>query len=344
MKKLKVAVVGGSGYGAGELLRILFGHPNVEIIAVVSSSKQGEPIAESHKNLAGFTDLRFTEKSLEEVAGEVEVMFFALPHKTAKTIIPGIMGDHPQTAIIDLSGDFRLKDPAVYEKYYGTPPAEDLLGKFVYGLSEYNRTKIVGAKYIANPGCFATGTLFALLPLAAEGLLKGTVVVDAMTGSSGSGVQPKPGTHHPHRDGNFWAYKVLEHQHEPEILQCIHEKGDNEFGFAFIPHSLPLVRGIFTTATIVLKDDVPFEKIERTYEKHYADKKFVRRVASSPQLKMVAGTNFIEYSLKKRGNTLVVMTAIDNLVRGAAGQAIQNMNIMFGLEETAGLFVPSVCP
>lgn len=338
-----VAIVGGSGYGAAELLRILSSHPRVKVVRVLSRSNAGKEVADVHPNLRGFYGLKFSGAGIEEAAREASIVFFATPHKVAMGDVPKIVDSRGVRAIIDLSGDFRLKDPDLYRKYYkATHEAVDLLPGFVYGLPETNRALIRRARCLASPGCFPTGSLLALLPLAERGLLKGDVVVDAKTGSSGSGVDPSPTTHHPERAQDFRAYKMFEHQHEPEIVQCLRQAGAKDFGLTFIAHSAPMVRGIFTTAYVNL--DMTAEEVRRLYRKHYRDEKFVRVVNGSPRCSVVAGTNFCDIGVAANGRKCVVMTAIDNLVKGGAGQAVQSMNIMRGFDETEGLWFPGTRP
>ena len=247
MKRFIAAVIGGSGYGASEIIRRLLLHPDVELVKVASIDHVGENVASAHPTLEGLTDLVFQNLPPEEAAAGMDVVFLGLPHKVAATVVPKIVGKGAK--IIDLSGDFRLKDVASYERYYGgTHPCPELLARAVYGLPELNRAAIRGADLIASPGCFATTIELGLLPLAKAGLLKGAVETVGITGSSGSGAAPQAGTHHPVRAVNLRTYKPLHHQHIPEIAETLASAGAVGFALHFVPVSAPLSRGIFVTS------------------------------------------------------------------------------------------------
>lgn len=343
MKKIKVSIIGGSGYGGSELLRILLFHPHVEIVRVVSRKHAGEPLFAVHPNLRNVTDLKFCSEEIEATAEASDVLFFSAPHLVSMNEIPRIVGRKNVRLIVDLSGDFRLKETSLFEKFYHAKHASpQLLGNFVYGLPEFAREEIARARCVASPGCFPTGALLALMPLAKEGLLKGDVIVDSKTGSSGSGADPSAGTHHPERAADFRAYKLFEHQHEPEIVQCLRSGGENKFHLTFVAHSAPMVRGIFTTAYARL--DTSAGKIEDIYRKRYGKEKFVRLVDGSPRCAVVAGTNYCDIAVAASDGRVVIMTAIDNLVKGGAGQAVQSMNIALGFDETTGLTFPGTHP
>ena len=227
MTKIRTAIFGGSGYGGSELLRILLFHPNAEVVMATANEHAGKSVGDVHKNLLGLTDLRFSQAPAElDSMDDIDVAFFALPHGEALRLIPQLPKN---VKAIDLSGDFRIDDPSVFEKFYKREQtAPELQKSFIYGLTETNREAIRGAQFIANPGCFATSTLLALAPMVNSGLLTGTVVVDAKTGSSGSGAKPAPNTHHPQRMNSFYAYKPFQHQHVPEIEQHLGEVGEFE--------------------------------------------------------------------------------------------------------------------
>ena len=247
--------------------------------------------------------------------------------------------------IVDMSGDFRLRDAATYEKFYGAKhPHPELLGTFVYGLPEMNREKIRAAKYVASPGCFATTIELALLPLAKVGLLDGAVVhVQGITGSSGSGIAPQAGTHHPSRAGNLKTYKPLEHQHVPEIVQTLEDGGAKGIELRFVPVSAPLTRGIFATCFLELPESIDKTKLASLFDETYAREPFTRRPkARLPEVVAVAGSNYVEvgFAVGPASNgkrTVTCFSAIDNLIKGGAGQAIQNMNIILGVDEKASL-------
>ncbi|CAN5853125.1 N-acetyl-gamma-glutamyl-phosphate reductase [soil metagenome] len=336
MDKIKIAIFGGSGYGGSELLRILLFHPNAEIVFVTANEHAGKAVGEVHKNLFGLTDLKF-EKSPEDLSAlkELDLAFFALPHGQALNQIPNLP---PNVKVIDLSGDFRIDDAETFQTFYKLEhTATDLQKKFVYGLTETNREQIKSASYIANPGCFATATLLALAPMVKSGLLTGKIIVDAKTGSSGSGAKAAANTHHPQRMNSFYAYKPFEHQHVPEISQHLKAVGEFENELVFMTHSLPVSRGIFASVYLETTNLLTNEDVKNLYELFYKDSFFVRIVENSPDINWVKTTNFCDIAAHSNGNQIVVFSAIDNLVKGAAGQAVQNMNLMFGLEETTGL-------
>ncbi|HQU85893.1 MAG TPA: N-acetyl-gamma-glutamyl-phosphate reductase [Pyrinomonadaceae bacterium] len=334
-EKIKIAIFGGSGYGGSELLRILLFHPNAEIVLVTANEHAGKSVGEVHKNLFGLTDLKF-EKSPEDLSAlDVDAAFFALPHGQALSLIPSL----PENVkVIDLSGDFRIDDKDVFKQFYKLEHTADALqAKFVYGLTETNREQIKSANYIANPGCFATATLLALAPLVKSGLLTGKVIVDAKTGSSGSGAKAAANTHHPQRMNSFYAYKPFTHQHVPEIAQHLKTLGNFENDFVFMTHSLPVSRGIFASCYLETTNILTNEDLKNLYQLFYKDSFFVRVVENSPDINWVKTTNFCDIAAHSNGKQIAVFSAIDNLVKGAAGQAVQNMNLMFGLDETCGL-------
>jgi N-acetyl-gamma-glutamyl-phosphate reductase len=334
--KIKVAIFGGSGYGGSELLRILLFHPNVEIALVTANEHAGKAVADVHKNLYGLTGLRF-ETAPEDLSAleNIDVAFFALPHGQALKLVPRL----PENVkVIDLSGDFRISDAEVFQKFYKLEhTATDLQKKFVYGLTETNREAVRLARYIANPGCFATATLLALAPMIKNGLIAGKIIVDAKTGSSGSGIKAAANTHHPQRMNSFYAYKPFQHQHVPEIEQHLREVGDWNDDFVFMTHSLPVSRGIFASCYVETKDELSAEKVKKFYSDFYQNSFFVRIVENSPDINWVKTTNFCDIAVYSNGKQIAVFSAIDNLVKGAAGQAVQNMNLMFDLDEKTGL-------
>ncbi len=336
MNKIKIAIFGGSGYGGSELLRILLFHPNAEIVLVTANEHAGKAVGEVHKNLFGLTDLKF-EKSPEDLLKleDIDVAFFALPHGQALNLIPNLPKN---VKAIDLSGDFRINDAQTFQQFYKLEhTAADLQKQFVYGLTETNREAIKTAKYIANPGCFATATLLALAPMVKSGLLNGKIIVDAKTGSSGSGAKAAANTHHPQRMNSFYAYKPFQHQHIPEIKQHLNEVGEFANELVFMTHSLPVSRGIFASCYLETKVNLTSEDVKNLYELSYKDSFFVRLVENSPDINWVKTTNFCDIAVHSSGKQIAVFSAIDNLVKGAAGGAVQNMNLMFGLDEKTGL-------
>jgi N-acetyl-gamma-glutamyl-phosphate reductase common form len=333
--KLRIAVFGGSGYGGSELLRILLFHPNAEIALVTANEHAGKAVSAVHKNLLGLTDLQF-EQAPDDLSTlpEMDVAFFALPHGQALKLIPQLPAG---VKAIDLSGDFRIDDPDIFKEFYKQDHAGELQGDFVYGLTETNRDAIRSANHIANPGCFATATILALAPAVRSGLLTGRIIVDAKTGSSGSGAKAAANTHHPQRMNSFYAYKPFQHQHLPEIEQHLRSVGEMSGDLVFMTHSLPVSRGIFASCYLETKLNITNEDILNLYKDFYKDCFFVRQVEGSPDINWVKNTNFCDIAAHSNGKQIVVFAALDNLVKGAAGQAVQNMNLMFGLEETTGL-------
>ncbi len=343
MKKIRVGIFGGSGYGGAELLRILLLHPSVEIALVTANEHAGKAVGEVHRNLLGLTDLSFTRAPAElGKLNDLDYLFLALPHGQAMEIVPRLP---PELKVVDLSGDFRLGDPLSFAEHYGREhTAIDAQGDFVYGLTEINRERIRGARRISNPGCFATATLLGLAPLVAMGVISGRVIVDAKTGSSGSGAKPAPNTHHPQRMNSFYAYKPFTHQHVPEIEQELRAVGDFTSDLVFMTHSLPVARGIFASIYVETKTEMSSAEAHDLFADFYRDAFFVRLVENSPDINWVKTTNFCDIGFAARGHNLVVFTALDNLVKGAAGQAVQNMNLMAGLDEKTGLLLTGSNP
>jgi N-acetyl-gamma-glutamyl-phosphate reductase len=341
-RRFKAAVVGGSGYGGAELIRRLLVHPEVELVRVASIDFVGELLAAAHPTLEGRTELRFEGMSPGDAARGVDVVFLGLPHKVSAAAAWEILEGGGGARIVDLSGDYRLRDPAAYEQYYGAKhpfPEELRRGRFVYGLPELYRESIRGARCVASPGCFATTIELALLPLARAGLLKGAVEVVGITGSSGSGVAPSAGTHHPVRANNLKTYKPLSHQHVPEIVQTLEHAGARDLTLRFVPVSAPLSRGIFATCFVGVDAAVPPEHVRDAFVRAYAGEPFVRVPKRRlPEVVAVKGTNFAEVGLEEgdvQGSTrlFACFGATDNLVKGGAGQAIQSMNLMLDLDE-----------
>jgi len=314
---IKIGIIGGAGYTAGELLRILLNHPKADIVFVQSSSNAGNLISDVHDDLLGETQLKFIPEMLLDA---VDVVFLCMGHGKSMEFMQN--AKLPETLkVIDLSHDFRLKREG---------------NKFVYGLPELNRDDIKSAKYIANPGCFATGIQLALLPLAANNLLSGEVHVQAITGSTGAGQKPTESTHFSWRSGNVSAYKIFEHQHEGEILQSLKQL---QPGFAkdfnFVPIRGNHTRGIFVSA--YTKYSGSLEEAKKLFRSYYASHPFVVVTEANPGVKQVVNTNKAVVYLEKHGDKLVIISVTDNLLKGASGQAVQNMNLMFGLDEKTGL-------
>jgi N-acetyl-gamma-glutamyl-phosphate reductase len=351
VKRFKAVVIGGTGYGGAEMIRRLLIHPEVELTRVVAVDHVGEPLGAVHPPLAGRTPLKFENVPPAEAAQGADVALLGLPHKVSAQHAPAILKTGAK--VVDMSGDFRLSDAAAYAKYYGgAHPHAELLGTFVYGLPELNRAKIAAARAVASPGCFATTIELALLPLARAGKLTGTVHVVGMTGSSGSGVAASAGTHHPVRAVNLKTYKVLEHQHTPEIAETLAAAGARGWELRFVPVSAPLSRGILATSFVEVEGGETVDALAALYEGAYGGEPFVRYVRDRlPEVAAVAGSNMAEVGFtlgevdRATGRrTLAVVSATDNLIKGGAGQAIQNMNLMLGLPETMSLEDPGPWP
>ncbi len=350
MKHLKASVIGGSGYGGGEIIRRLLIHPEVELLRVASIDHVGEPLSAVHPNLEGLTELVFENLTPTQAAAGADVVLLGLPHKVTASKMPELLKSSAK--IVDLSGDFRLTDPSSYARWYGaTHPHPELLDHvFVYGLPELNRERIRRARAVASPGCFATAVELALLPLARAGWLSGEVHTVGMTGSSGSGISPQAGTHHPVRAQNLRTYKPLEHQHVPEIEALLTEAGAKGLGLRFVPVSAPLSRGIFTVSYARVPAQVSEDELAARLRGTYEHEPFVRVPSKRlPEVVAVSGSNFVEVGMQlgpiEDGARLVTcFSAIDNLIKGGAGQAIQSMNLMLGLDERLSLEDPGGYP
>lgn len=356
--QFRAAIVGGTGYGGAELIRQLLQHPMVKLTRVTSIDHVGEAVEAVHRNL-GPTSLRFENISLQEAGEGNDVIFLALPHKVSATMAPELA--KLEAAVVDLSGDFRLRKQADYEQFYSTDhPHPEFLGQFVYGLPELHRQQIRKAKRVASPGCFATTIALGLLPLAHAGLLRGTIHTVACTGSSGSGAYASTTTHHPLRAANLKTYKSLSHQHTPEIVQtltdaCQLAQHRPEFSLAFVPVSAPLVRGILANSFVQVPAGIDGQKIHELMHEFYRTSPFVRVLgggAMQAEVVAVKGSMWVDLSWTLATDTdplsgmrsLVVTTALDNLIKGGAGQAIQSMNLMLGLPEDTGLTAPGLWP
>jgi N-acetyl-gamma-glutamyl-phosphate reductase len=320
MKQVRAGIIGGAGYTGGEMIRLLVNHPHVQIKFINSSSNAGNPVSKIHTDLAGETDLVFTDK----LETDIDVLFLCVGHGDAKKFLAG--NEFPESVrIIDLSQDFRLKDrePAGVSR------------EFVYGLPELNRDAIKAAKNIANPGCFATAIQLGLLPLAKRGIL-GDVYTTGITGSTGAGQGLSATSHFSWRANNISAYKTLQHQHINEIHQSLRQLQENtKADVHFVPWRGDFTRGIFITS--VLDCVLSLEEVKELYKDFYKGHPFTHVQDSTIDLKQVVNTNKCLISIEKQGNKIAVHSAIDNLLKGASGQAVQNMNLLFGLEETDGL-------
>ncbi len=344
---MKVVVLGAAGYAGGELLRLLLGHPEVTEWVATSRSQAGRPVGDAHPGLAPLTGARFSGIGPGEAAGGADVVFLCLEHGESSRIAGQVLAAGPGL-VVDLAADFRVRDPALYQRYYGAHPAPELLDRFSYGLADVAGHRLRGARAIAAPGCFATAAQLALYPLARAGLDL-TPSLFAVTGSSGAGVQPRSTTHHPMRAHNLFAYSVLAHRHEAEVLQAWREwVGRPDASARLLTHSGPFVRGIYLTLHGYVRRGSPSGGGEpgRWYREAYAGRPFVRVLDLPPELTHAIGTNhaLIHAAGSADGCEVQVMVALDNLVKGAGGQAIQAMNLALGIEETAGLKGGAIYP
>lgn len=342
---IKVGILGGSGYGGSELLRILLFHPDVELKLVTANEHAGKRVDAVHPNLSRLTDLKFETAPDASELGELDCVFLALPHGQAMQVIPRLPAS---VKAVDLSGDFRLSDAEAFRQFYGFEhTAIKEQSKFVYGLTEVNRNQVKEATRVANPGCFATALELGLYPFVASGLATGKIIADLKTGSSGSGAKPALNTHHPKRANSFYAYKTFEHQHQPEVeqlLASVNPKWASRASLVFQTHSIPVVRGIFASIYITPSGAMSREQVGTLLREFYGGEFFVRLVEGSPDINWVKSTNFVDIGWAASGDTVIVFVALDNLVKGAAGQAVQNMNLMFGIEERTGLVLAGSNP
>jgi N-acetyl-gamma-glutamyl-phosphate reductase len=335
----KAAIVGGSGYTGGELARILCRHPKISLSTITSRQHPGVKVSKVHPYLQGFVDIRFDEKLNGGM--DYDIVFVATPYGASMDIIPDILGKGIK--VVDLSGDYRLKDPNIYRKWYGIDhkDSKNLLTS-AYGIPELFKNDIVESQLVANPGCYPTCAVLALAPLIAEGLIESRIIVDAKSGTSGAGMEPTKLTHHPNCGANVIPYKVGSHRHTPEIQMALDMMSGGASEVVFTPHLIPIVRGILCTSYVRLAKSASHDDLYSVYEKYYADKRFVR-VDIVPSIPSVVGSNYCEIGYEFAGNgNVVVMSTVDNLVKGGAGQAVQNANLMLGLEESTGLDFPGL--
>jgi len=346
-KVIKVGIVGGTGYTGVELLRILAVHPGATVHCITSRSEAGMPVADMYPNLRGHYDLAFSEPSMDVLA-ECDLVFFATPHGVAMRMVPELMARNVR--VVDLSADFRLKDLDVWASWYGMPhESPEWAEKAVYGLPEVAREAIREASLVANPGCYPTAVQLGFLPLLEQGLVDPSrLIADAKSGTSGAGRQGKIAMLHGEVGESFKAYAASGHRHLPEIRQGLSSALGGPVGLTFVPHLLPMFRGIEATLYAELVNPKDFDRVQALYEDRYRDEPFVDVMpfGSHPETRSVRGSNQCRMALhrQEQSNILIVSSVIDNLVKGAAGQAIQNMNIMFGLPETRGLDAPALLP
>ena len=338
---INVAIIGASGYTGVELVRLLCDHPGVKLALVTSRQYEGKALAEVFPSLRHKTDLSYENVAIEEVTERAELIFTAVPHKTAMNLVPGILAAGRR--VIDLSADFRLRDVAVYEEWYQPHACADFLQEAVYGLPELYRQHIGGARLIANPGCYPTSIILGLAPLLRAGVIQPqTIIADSKSGTSGAGRAAQTSTLFCEVADGFRPYKVGgTHRHTPEIEQELSVLANSPITISFTPHLLPISRGILSTVYANLQPGCEAKTIRELYREMYANEPFVRILPDGtyPATQYVRGANFcdIAFTIDSRTGRIIVMSAIDNIVKGAAGQAIQNMNIMCGFPETTGI-------
>jgi len=336
---IKASIIGGTGYMGFELLRLLVKHPQVKINEVTSRGNAGTKISSLHPALMGFLDSEFVADLSDPK--DNQIIFVAAPHGASMDVVPPLM--EAGCRVIDLSGDYRLGNAATYEKWYGKKHTDSKnLAKAVYGLTELNREKIAKAQLVANPGCYPTGALLALLPAAKSNIIGGDVIVDSKSGTSGAGAAPGEFTHHPSCAPNVVPYKVGKHRHTPEIEMTLKSFGG--IGeMSFTPHLVPLVRGIQTSCYLRLVKGTKLDDVKGHYQSFADENQFVKLVDGIPKITSVLGSNYCHISIAMASeNILAAFSVIDNLCKGGSGQAIQNMNVMFGLDEKTGLDTPGL--
>jgi len=338
---IKVGIVGATGYTGEELLRLLVGHSSAEVVIATARSAAGKKVSSVHENLKGLYDLEFEEPDYGKIKKECDVVFMAVPHGTAMDAVPEILKDS-KCKIIDLSADYRLKTD-VFEQIYGMKHKAPIDAIYAIPETHPEVTKNLADRLISNPGCFPTGATLAAAPLAAAGLLK-SVINDSKTGITGAGNTPSATSHYPNLAENIIPYKLTAHRHLAEMIQEVSRLQPGFENVSFTPHVIPVSRGIMTTAHIETTEKLETADVKKIYEDYYDGKSFVQLVENVPSLANVRGSNFCHIGMEadKRNNRVVVLSAIDNLVKGASGQAIQNMNIIFGLKETEGLWFPGL--
>lgn len=328
---MKIAIIGASGYAGGELIRLLVHHSSAKVTCATSRSLAGTPLDTVHPHLKGFTDLKFENPHVDAI--DADVAFLAVPHTAAMTYTGKLLARGIK--VVDLSADYRLPKE-VYEKVYGVTHSDYFSAP--YGLPELHRTEILNAKFVANPGCFPTGATLAAAPLAKYAH---TIIFDSKTGVSGAGDNPSATTHYPNVGDNIGPYKWTTHRHLAEIKQEIGRLGSGAYCY-FTPHLVPVNRGILTTAHILLSEPLGQKEVEKLYHDFYNHEYFIRY--QKPSLAAVRGSNFCDIMVESEGLRVVAISAIDNLVKGASGQAIQNMNLMCGLDEKDGIAEAGMLP
>ena len=345
---IKAGIIGATGYAGAEIVRLLMGHPEVEIKWLGSRSYIDQRYADIYRNMFQIVEDICKDDNLDKLAEEVDVIFTATPQGFCASVINEEILS--KVKVIDLSADFRIKDVATYEKWYGIEhKSPEYIEEAVYGLCEINRDDIKKARLVANPGCYTTCSILSLYPLVKEGLIDpSTIIIDAKSGTSGAGRGAKVDNLFCEVNENMKAYGVATHRHTPEIEEQLGYAAGQEIVLNFTPHLVPMNRGILVTAYASLKEKVSYETVKAAYDKYYEKEKFVRVLEKDvcPQTKWVEGSNYVDVNFKidERTGRVIVMGALDNLVKGAAGQAVQNMNLVFGLDESTGLDLVPMFP
>ncbi|MCX8081826.1 MAG: N-acetyl-gamma-glutamyl-phosphate reductase [bacterium] len=337
---IRIAIFGISGYAGQKLVELLISHPKIEITAGFVAPEEGTPeITDIIPRLKGRINLKCENTPDWKKIEKCDVVFLALPHSVSMKLVPQIA--EMKKKIIDLSADFRFDDIRIYEKFYLKHTCPELNSRFVYGLPEINREKIKNSDFVANPGCYPTSVILALFPLVKNHMIEEKVFVDSKSGVTGAGRTPTIGTLFVECNESIKAYKIGEHRHQPEMEEMVNKAGNGKYSITFVPHLVPYNQGILSTCYINLKSEIAEEKLQEVYEKTYEDEPFVRimKYGVSPEVKNVVNTNYCDIGIKLVDKKiLVVVAAIDNLVKGASGQAVQNMNLMLGLKETLPFF------
>ena len=343
----KIGVAGASGYTGLELLRLLINHPEAEIVFLTSETYQGENISRVFPSISGFVDIKLS--SIESISSDTcDIVFLALPHTTSMGKVPDFLKGH--TKVIDLSADYRLKDPAIFKKWYSVPHQKpELLTEAIYGLPEIHREKIKSARLVANPGCYPTSATLALAPLVTENWVDiSSIIVDSKSGISGAGRKASLGTQFSEINGGVSAYNIAVHRHTPEIEQELSALAKQNVQISFSPHLVPMTRGMLSTVYINLKQGPSVVELIEHFQKFYAGEPFIRilPLGECANSHFTVSSNFCDIGVQvdKRNQRAIITSAIDNLIKGASGQAIQNMNLMLGIPETTGLNFPGIFP
>jgi N-acetyl-gamma-glutamyl-phosphate reductase len=345
MKKSRIAIAGASGYTGAELVRILLNHPYAELVAVTSESNKGQLFSDLHPQYRGIFD--HTLLSIGELGSvQPDLVFLGLPHGVSMDFV--FEYREASFKIIDLSGDFRLPDAGLYEEWYGQPHiVPELLSEFTFGLPELFRESIKGSKWIANPGCYPTSAILGLAPLLGQNLIDPVnIIIDSKSGVTGAGIKAKPNTHFPSVYDNFTAYGISNHRHSPEIASILSEFCGNQVKVLFTPHLLPVDRGILSTMYVKPAGVTDSSALYGLYREFYHNEQFIRIAKNPPQIKQVRGSNYCDiYPVyDERTDTIIIISVIDNLVKGASGQAVQNMNLLLGYPENLGLNLNPLYP